>query len=142
MAKDMKSILRRNGANEGKPANSAGPGSALDLPRVAQLFGPLAVSPEQLRQFPQVEGSDEEPWDVLLSMLAMDEHHALELLAKRTGLRFVAEPRGQESASRFYELVPAEVARTRHVAGLESDGTVMSVATAQPMQPATFTMLE
>jgi general secretion pathway protein E len=140
MAKDStKSILRRNGAAEAKPAVGV---NALDLPRVAQLFGPLTITAEQLRQFPMVEGSDDEPWDVLLTMLAMDEHHALELLAKRTGLKYVSEPRGQESASRFYELVPAEVARTRHVAGLESDGTAMSVATAQPMQPATFTMLE
>ncbi|HYE63742.1 MAG TPA: GspE/PulE family protein [Phycisphaerales bacterium] len=139
MPKDsLKSILRRENAAEPKPTN----GAALDLPRVAQLFGPLAISPEQLRQFPKVEGSDEEPWDVLLTMLAMDEHQALELLAKRTGLRFISEPRGHESASRFYELVPPDVARTRHVAGLESDGVSMTVATAQPMQPATFTMLE
>ena len=135
----LKSLLRRNGAPEGKSLAVA---PSLDLPRIAQLFGPLAVSAEQLRQFPKVEGSDEEPWDVLLSMLAIDEHQALELLAKRTGLKFAAEPRHQESSSRFYELVPAEIARSRHVAGLESDGVTMTVATAQPMQPATFTMLE
>jgi general secretion pathway protein E len=75
-------------------------------------------------------------------MLALDEHHALELLSQRTGLRYIAEPRNQESASRFYELVPGEVARQYHVAGLESDGQRMTVATAQPMQPAVFSMLE
>jgi len=102
----------------------------------------LGVTAEQLRQFPLVEGSDEEPWDVLLSMLALDEHAALELLARRTGLPFVAEPRPAESAARFYELIPPDLARSRHCAGLESDGHVMTVATAQPMQPAAFAMLE
>jgi general secretion pathway protein E len=106
------------------------------------VLAPLPLTPEQIRQFPLVEGSDVEPWDVLLSMLALDEHQGLELLAKRTGLRFVGEPALQESASRFYELVPSEVARARLVAGLESDGSAMYVATAQPMQPAVFTMLE
>ncbi|MBI1190727.1 MAG: type II secretion system protein GspE [Tepidisphaera sp.] len=72
----------------------------------------------------------------------MDEHQALEMLAKRTGLRFVADPRQHESSQRFYELVPAEVARARLCAGLESDGQVMTIATAQPMQPAVFQMLE
>jgi general secretion pathway protein E len=136
-AQRLKGLLKRNG--ETKPAAPAAPS---ELPRIAQLFGPLPLTAEQLRQFPQIEGSDEEPWDVLLSMLAMDEHQALELLAKRTGLKFIAEPRHQESASRFYELVPAEVARHRSCAGLESDGLTMTVATAQPMQPGVFTMLE
>src|SRR5687767_13226234 len=106
----LRSLLRRNGNPEIKPGL---PAPSLDLPRIAQLFGPLALSPEQLRQFPLVEGSDEEPWDVLLGMLAMDEHQALELLAKRTGLKYMPEPRHQESASRFYELVPPDVARSR-----------------------------
>lgn len=113
-----------------------------DLVRAAKLFGPLKISPDQLRQFSKIEGSDEEPWDVLLSMLAMDEHQALELLAQRTGLTYAAEPRIQESASRFYEMVPPEVARQHHCAGVSSDGHVMHVTTAQPMQPAVFTMLE
>ncbi len=113
-----------------------------DLSRVARLFAPLTISPEQLRQFPSVEGSDDEPWDVLLTMLAIDEHQALEQLSRRTGLAFDAEPRPQESAGRFYELIPPDVARTRMVAGLECDGACMTVATSQPMQPATFTMLE
>jgi len=126
-------------------ARHAGSSAALaagELPRIAKLFGPLAITAEQLRQFPQVDGSDDEPWDVMLSMLALDEHQALELLGKRTGLRYVAEPRHQESASRFYELVPADLARQRLCAGLESDGLTMTVATAQPMQPAVFNMLE
>src|SRR3954471_1378770 len=124
MAKlDPKALLKRNGHGETKPA----PGAPTDLPRVAQLFGPLAITAEQLRQFPKIDGSDEEPWDVLLSMLAMDEHQALDLLARRTGLRFVPEPRIHESSSRFYELVPPDLARHRHCAGLESDGTSMTV---------------
>ena len=113
-----------------------------ELARVAELFGPLKLSPEQIAQFREVEGSDTEPWDVMLSMLALDEHQALELLAKRTGLRYIAEPRNQESANRFYELIPGETARQYHVAGLESDGQRMTVATAQPLQPAVFAMLE
>jgi len=110
--------------------------------RVSLLMGPLGLSAEQLRRFPQAEGSDTEPWDVMLSMLAIDEHQGLELLARRTGLAFVAEPRHQESSSRFYEAVPGEIARQHQCAGLESDGIVMTVATSQPMQPAVFAMLE
>jgi general secretion pathway protein E len=113
-----------------------------ELARVSQLFGQLPITAEQVRQFPLVEGSDEEPWDVMLSMMAMDEHQALALLSQRTGLKFISEPRGSESATRFYELVPPEIARRHHCAGLESDGAVMYVATAQPMQPATFNMIE
>ncbi len=123
------------------PANGNGP-SAVELSRLSQVLSPLPVTPEHLRRFPAIEGSDEEPWDVLLSVLAMDEHQGLELLAQRTGLQYVAEPRLAESASRFYELVPPDIARARLVAGLESDGHVMTVATAQPMQPGVFTMLE
>ncbi len=122
-------------------ANGGGP-SAVELSRLSQALAPLPVTAEHLRRFPAIEGSDEEPWDVLLSVLAMDEHQGLELLAQRTGLKYVAEPRLAESASRFYELVPPDIARARLVAGLESDGHVMTVATAQPMQPAVFTMLE
>ncbi|MFA6044861.1 MAG: GspE/PulE family protein, partial [Phycisphaerales bacterium] len=116
--------------------------SAGALMRVAELFSPLPLTPEQIRQFSLVEGSDEEPWDIMLQMLAMDEHQALELLAKRTGLRYIAEPRQQESSQKFYEMVPVDVARSRLCAGLESDGQVMTVVTAQPMQPAVFQMLE
>jgi len=116
--------------------------SAGELARLAELFAPLPLTPEQIRQFSSVDGSDEEPWDVMLQMLAIDEHQALELLSKRTGLRFVPEPRPQESAQRFYELVPPDIARGRLCAGVESDGVVMTVATAQPMQPAVFQMIE
>src|SRR5204863_3984991 len=105
---------------------------------VAQLLGPLEADPETLRRFPLEQGSDEEPWDVLLTLLAVDELTALQKLAERTGLRFVAEPRLHESASRFYETIPADTARRHHLAGLESDGRSMTVATAQPMQPAVF----
>lgn len=116
--------------------------SASELSRVAELFAPIPLTAEQARQFALIEGSDEEPWDVLLQLLALDEHQALELLGKRTGLDYVPEPRMHESASRYYEVVPAEVARGRLCAGLESDGQVMRVATAQPMQPGVFAMLE
>ncbi|MBL8964721.1 MAG: type II/IV secretion system protein [Phycisphaerae bacterium] len=75
-------------------------------------------------------------------MLAIDEHHALEMLSKRTGLDLVAEPRLSESASRYYEIIPPEVARTHLCAGVESDGVAMTVATAQPLVPAVINMLE
>ncbi|MFM9994685.1 MAG: GspE/PulE family protein [Phycisphaerales bacterium] len=113
-----------------------------DWSRVAEMFGALRVPPEQLRKFPQEPGSDEDPWDVLLSLLALDEQTALTRLAERTGLAYVAEPKRQESAGRFYEVVPASAARRHHLAGIESDGRTMTVVTAQPMQPAVFSMLE
>jgi general secretion pathway protein E len=78
----------------------------------------------------------------MLQLLATDEHQALEQLASRTGLRFISEPRHHESASRFYEVIPPDLARARLCAGLESDGQAMTVATAQPMQPAAFQMIE
>jgi len=132
------SMLARRGAapTETKTVSTG------DLARVADQFAPLPMSVEQLRQFPLVDGSDDEPWDVMLQMLALDEHQALEMFGQRTGLRFVSEPRIQESAQRFYEIVPADLARAKMCAGLESDGATMTVATAQPMQPATFAMLE
>jgi general secretion pathway protein E len=131
-------------ARKGEPTELVGGplARAQDLARVSQLFGQLPLSADQLRQFPLIDGSDEEPWDVMLGMMALDEHHALKLLSDRTGLKFISEPRGSESATRYYELVPPEVARRFHCAGLESDGAVMTVATAQPLAPAVFAMLE
>ncbi len=113
-----------------------------EFARVADLLGPLRVSPEKLRQFPRAEGSDSDPWDVMLAMLAMDEQQALTRLAERTGLPFEPEPRLQDSASRFYEVVPADLARQQQVAGLASDGQTMTVVTSQPMQPAVFNLVE
>jgi general secretion pathway protein E len=113
-----------------------------DWSRVASLMGPLKLSPEQMRTFPMMPGSDDEPWDVLLSMAAMDEHTALSRLSESTGLVYVTEPRLNESASRFYQQVPASVARTHHVAGIESDGHWMTIATAQPMRPGLFNLIE
>ncbi|MBX3406872.1 MAG: type II/IV secretion system protein [Phycisphaeraceae bacterium] len=123
-------------ASEQRAAESA------NWPAVARRFGELELKPDQLRTFPQLPGSDDEPWDVLLSMLAIDEHTALTKLAARTGLPMDPEPRFHESAAKFYEQVPAAAARERLVAGVESDGTVMVCATAQPMQPAVFSLLE
>ncbi|MBX3382886.1 MAG: type II/IV secretion system protein [Phycisphaeraceae bacterium] len=133
--------LARARARDGADAEPAGPSPA-QLARVASAFGPLPLTAEQLRQFPGIEGSDDEPWDVMLQMLAMDEHQGLELFSRRTGLPFIQEPRGSESASRFYELVPPDMARRHLCAGLESDGVSMTVATSQPMQPAAFNIIE
>jgi general secretion pathway protein E len=110
--------------------------------RVARAFEGFGLSAEQLKQLARAPGSDDEPWDVMLSMLAIDEHQALSMLAKRTGLRFDAEPKLDDSASRYYELVPGDLSRSHHVAGIASDELGVIIATAQPMQPAIFTLLE
>ncbi|CAN5728804.1 type II secretion system ATPase GspE [soil metagenome] len=113
-----------------------------DWSRVSALLGPLSPSPERLKSFPDTPGSDAEPWDTLLGLLAIDEHTALKRLADRTGLPLQNEPRLQESAARFYESIPGTMAREHQVAGLSSDGAVMTVATSQPLQPALFSLLE
>ncbi len=139
---------RRDGKASGQPSGQPSgkePGGALaprDLGRVAQLFGGLAIKPDQLRAFPDLPGSDTEPWDVMLTMLAVDEHTGLDLLAKRTGLPFQSEPRLQDSATPFYERIPPSMAREHQVAGLSFEAGVMTVATSQPMQPALFTLIE
>ncbi|MBX3386307.1 MAG: Flp pilus assembly complex ATPase component TadA [Phycisphaeraceae bacterium] len=139
-----KGVVARNGSSQqsgGLSAQPAGP-SAAELARVSAQFGLLEVKPDQLRSFPQLPGSDDEPWDVLLSMLAIDEHTALAKLSERTGLPLETEPKFNESAAKFFEVIPASMARERLVAGLSSDGVVMVCATAQPMQPAVFSILE
>ncbi|MEN0020210.1 MAG: GspE/PulE family protein [Planctomycetota bacterium] len=132
---------RRNGAPADDNAGALAAVPTEDK-RLAAAMGALKLSPEQLRAFRNAPGSDIEPWDVMLSLLAMDEQEALGKLAERTGLGFVPDPRLSESASLFYERVPPDLARDRQVAGLESDGRIMTVATGQPLQPATFQILE
>ncbi len=138
----MRRLLPARAGGSGGGSAAADQERRADLARLVPLFGPLKVTAEQLRQFRSAEGSDSEPWDVLLSMLAIDEHQALELLSQRTGLPYIPEPRLSESAARYYETIPPEVARTHLCAGVESDGFSMTVATAQPMQPAVINMLE
>jgi general secretion pathway protein E len=139
-------LRKRDSGSEANGAGSAGSEQralALDDDRrIAQLFGPLRASPEQIRRYRTEPASEHEPWDVLLSTLAIDEHTALRALAERTGLAFEDEPIPDDSASRFYELVTPTEARTLVVAGLSSDGRTMRLATAQPMQPASFSLLE
>jgi general secretion pathway protein E len=110
--------------------------------RVAELFAPLGLGADTIKRFPELPGADDEPWDVLLAAAAKDEHTALETLAKRFGVPFDPDPKPGESAERFYERVPAAAARRHQVGGLRSDGRVMQVATAQPLQPAVFAVLE
>ena len=112
------------------------------LDRVAECLSPLPVKSDQIRAFGNLPGADDEPWDLLLSATATDEHAALEALAQRYGLPFIAEPRPHESAERFYEKIPAGAARRHQVAGIRSDGHTMVVATSQPLQPPVFAMLE
>ncbi|MFN0011663.1 MAG: GspE/PulE family protein [Phycisphaerales bacterium] len=138
-----KGVLARwaggNGAASG-PIVVAAPGR--EHARVAELSGPLGLTVEQVRAFPDLPGSDSEPWDVLISMLAVDEHAALEKLALRTGLPLVNEPKLTESAARYYELVPGSMAREYQAAAIASDGLSFTVATSQPFQPAAFSLLE
>ncbi len=113
-----------------------------DWNRAAEQFSIFKIKGDQLQHFSQLDGSDVEPWDTLLSLLAIDEHAALEMLAKRTGLKYDAEPKLAESSSRFYETITAEMARHHQAAGIASEGGVMIVATSQPLQPAVFRVIE
>ncbi|HHN77870.1 MAG TPA: hypothetical protein ENK11_04240, partial [Phycisphaerales bacterium] len=109
---------------------------------IAERFGPLGLSGEQLRTIATAEGGDEHPWDLMIQLMGTDEQSALEALAERTGLPFHAEPVLEESSSAFYEHVAPDFARTHMIAGIASDGQAMTVAVAQPMQPAVLTLLE
>ncbi len=135
-------MAKSNGTNPATPAPQTSAGDARRLEDVIELVRPLPLRADQLRGFGALPGADEEPWDLLLTASATDEHAALEGLARRYGLPFDADPKGNESAERFYERVPAQAARRHQVAGLRSDGRTMVVATSQPMQPAVFATLE
>jgi general secretion pathway protein E len=136
---------KSTGAGPGAVVRAGGPGAGAgggQWSAVARQFGDLGMGPDQAAALAIMPGSDAEPWDSLLSLLAIDEHTGLTKLAQRTGLAFDPEPRLHESAAKFYELVAPNLARERLVAGLESDGHTMVVATAQPLQPAVFSILE
>jgi general secretion pathway protein E len=138
----INSIIKRSDARQARPEPDGGGLVRARWDRVSEVFGPLRLSPDQLKTFARIDGSDDEPWDVLLQSLALDEASALRLLADRTGLEYRAEPRLTESAARFYELVPADTARQASVAGVDSDEGVFTVATSRPMQPSVYSMLE
>ncbi|MEQ8850854.1 MAG: GspE/PulE family protein [Phycisphaerales bacterium] len=110
--------------------------------RIARMFAPLSAKAEHFRHFASMPGADEEPWDILLSTTATDEHTGLEALAKQYGLEYEPEPRLDDSAERFFDRVPASAARQHQVAGLRREGRTMVVATSQPMQPGVFSLLE
>ena len=138
-----KLTIRGKGKQDANPDHTGnGRGSGDALPGVARALRMPRLNADALRAFRDMPGSDVEPWDMLISAMATDEQSSLKLLAERTGLPFVAEPRLSESALRFYEVVPPDIAREHHVGGVESDGRTMTVATAQPMQPAFFAELE
>ncbi len=137
----IKTLIKRPDTAPARPDQAEGLARA-DWQRVAEVFGPLRLSADQLKTFARIDGSDDEPWDVLLQSLALDEASALRLLADRTGLEYRAEPRLTESAGRFYELVPADTARQASVACVECDEGVFTVATSRPMQPSVYSMLE
>ena len=113
-----------------------------DAERIARLFQPLPLRSDSLRSFGTLPGADDEPWDVLVASMATDEHAALAILAERMGLPFDPEPRLEESAELFYERVPASAARRHHVAGIRREHGRMMIATAQPLSPMAFAMLE
>ncbi|MHC4975998.1 MAG: GspE/PulE family protein [Planctomycetota bacterium] len=130
------------GSAGGQSGNGTAHEGAPRWDRIASMFHPLPVRSEQLSTMQELQGADEEPWDMLLSTLGLEEHAALELMAKRCGLVFDGEPKTNDTSDAFYESVPASMARRHHVAGLSSDGTSMRVATAQPMQPSAFARIE
>lgn len=113
-----------------------------DADRIARLFQPLPLRSDALRSFGTLPGADDEPWDVLVASMATDEHAALAILAERMGLPFDPEPRLEESSELFYERVPASAARRHHVAGIRREHGRMVIATAQPLSPMAFAMLE
>ena len=110
--------------------------------RLARAFGELPVRADQIAEFRNMPGADEEPWDVLLSSMGMEEHTALQRLAARCGLQYEAEPTAHVSSEVFYDRVPVNVARRHQIAGLSCEHNVLTVASAQPMQPAMFASLE
>ena len=137
--------MSRTGAGRSEPGATGGASNGAanaDLARLAEALGPLAAEPELLRGFSDLPGVEEEPWDALLSTVGVEEQAGLEALATRFGLRFLAEPKLDDSAERFYERVPASAARARLIAGLSCDGRVMTIATSQPMQPDAFDQVE
>jgi general secretion pathway protein E len=123
-------------------AAMAGGNGAADPHAVAKLLAPLPIKPEQIAGFGRLPGADEDPWDVMLSAMAMDEQAALERLGERFGIPFDPEPKQEESGELFYERVPAAAARRHQVTGLRATGRALVVATAQPLQPAVFSMVE
>ncbi len=132
---------RANGAPDAAAAAPARDRAA-EAARAARWWSPMPISADALARFGDLPGADDEPWDVMLQAMALDEHSALERLASRLGIPFEPEPRPSESAEYFYERVPASVARRHIVAGLRREGRTMVLATAQPLQPAVFAMLE
>ncbi|MEO0482606.1 MAG: type II/IV secretion system protein [Planctomycetota bacterium] len=147
MASDRSLIRFRKPPEAVEPDPDAVALAAKRLTHVSSQWGQsLKLTPDQLAAFPRAPGSDDEPWDTLLAMLATDERTALKAFSERTGLAFIEEPKLEDSASRFYELVPPDVARQHHVAATHAEGPpearTYTLATAQPLQPAVFTLIE
>lgn len=129
----------KNGSAKGAPPEGDDPSRA---EKVATLFAPIGLRADQAARLHDTPGAAEDPWDVLLSTSATDEHAGLEALARSYGLAFEVEPRAHESAEKFYASVPPAAARRHQIAGLRSDGHTMTVATSQPMQPHAFALVE
>ncbi len=125
-----------------RPGARAVPTYSTDAMQVVRAFGAVPVRAENIAEFSKLPGADEEPWDVLLTSMGVEEHAALARLAERCALKFEPEPVAHVSSDSFYERVPAGLARRHQVAGLSVDDGVMTVASAQPMQPAVFQSLE
>ncbi len=80
--------------SESNPGSSNGNGHAEGVSsvrrgeRVAALFAPLSLRGDQLTRLAETPGAADDPWDVLLSTTATDEHAALEAVAQRYGVPF------------------------------------------------------
>jgi len=137
--------MSKRNAEAGNASAASAADATADAERfksMARLFAPLPVRPEQLAGFADMPGADDEPWDVLLSTLGTEEHTALKVLAERVGVEFNPEPKTHDSAERFWERIPPPAARQHHIAGLSSDGSTITIACAQPLQPDVYAMLE
>jgi len=135
-------VTRATAGSNGERGAASDTDGAEDLARLAEALRPLAVDPEHLRGFGDLPGVEDDPWDTLLSTVGAEEHTALESIAERFGLRYVAEPRIEDSSEIFYERVPPSAARSRLIAGLSVDGGIVTVATSRPMQPDAFDQVE
>jgi general secretion pathway protein E len=137
-----KKVTNTNLVSQGAPVGVDGASNGVMSAKIASLLGDLAPSVDKVRAFAEIPGSDVEPWDTLLSLLAVDEVAGLQKLAQRCGLTYVAEPRLLESAARFYETIPASMSRQHQIGAVSCDGTMMMCATSQPLQPALFSAIE
>ena len=75
-------------ASQPAPAPETAPNSNASLGRLSRMLAPMPIKPEQLSRFGTLPGADEEPWDVMLAEMALDEKTALYYLDMRMFINF------------------------------------------------------